>query len=123
MRTIAVVDCSGSMTGGPLDRIIDYLQTRLPSDTMWVAVAAGRLYQGTVDKAKELLRLPGGGSELSHALRYALAPGVRPIVCTDEAEDLRPLIEMAGGRGMDLVVVRFGETDIDIGGLGTVDYV
>lgn len=111
MKPIIVLDCSGSMwtvTDSPLDRILSHLRSNHPPDTPWVASVSHRMIGGTVaDLDKADLRM-SSGSEHEEAFRYALAPGVLPILCTDDGEDLRSIAEIASGRDMELVIARCG---------------
>lgn len=105
MRKMLVIDCSGSMVGNPMERIITHIGRTYPAETPWVTVGMGRLYKGTVRDLDPLRTVPGGGPELQDALRFAMAPGFHPVLVTDDCDDLTPMIEMASGRGMDLVIM------------------
>lgn len=125
MKTILVLDCSGSMSGSPQDRMIRHIEANWPADTVWTVVAMERVHSGTVADINRIRKLPMGGSEMKGALEYTLAPGVHPVVYTDDGEDLGPLVEAARGHSLDIVVIPTGGLHgrIDMQGLGTITHI
>lgn len=91
-----------------MDRILDHVGSAHPPDTPRVAVASGRLITGTVSDPHRLKGAMSSGAEHEDAFRYALAPGTMPILCTDDTDDLRSIVEMASGREMQVVIARRG---------------
>lgn len=91
-----------------MDRILDHVGSAHPPGTPWVAVASGRLITGTVSDLHRLKGVMSSGAEHEDAFRYALAPGTMPILCTDDNDDLRSIVEMASGREMQVVIARCG---------------
>jgi hypothetical protein len=111
MKPIIVLDCSGSMWSvhdSPMDRILSHLRSHHPPDTPWVACARRRMIRGTVAALDGSKLGMSSGAEHEDAFRYALAPGIVPILCTDDGDDLRSIAEIATGREMELVIARCG---------------
>ena len=109
MRDILVFDCSGSMTGGfsgksPLEKLLDHVVATYPPDTPWLCVAMRKLHRGRLHDAKDVLRIRGGPSEILEGMDLAFAPGTRPVLCTDDGDDLASVAELASGREMGVIM-------------------
>lgn len=91
-----------------MDRILSHLRSNHPPDTPWLESVSRQVITGTIaDLDGTKLRM-SSGPEHDDAFGCALAPGILPILRTDDGDDLRMIAEIASGGDMELVVARCG---------------